>query len=327
MGQEQSNTVGAKNPPSLTPSTSTSTNLRSLYDIAYQQQQSDDNEVENNSIIGEDEAEVEEGIIQVVRGPENIEEDEELALLKKMQKFEPFIKEQDKGFSIEHLLGLKSKDSKSKEPIKEVQAISDPFLDIFFGLQAHIKEQMSHINLEQRILMKRIAYVDELSTTSAQTMKAAFNQAKLAADKVSEAAIIKEQAEKARNCMIDIFKALSKLEQNLDPEDRILATKDINSKWPILNQLRTRVSKSADMPLLERYISSTSDMTTVGTSTSPLIEKVIVTREPVMADDPHIQNDPLKMESTSTSSLALNRLRGLSSKSITKISSPSHNET
>ncbi|CAO3627990.1 unnamed protein product [Mucor fragilis] len=276
-----------------------------------------------SSIIEELESEAEEGIIQVVRGPDDAEEDQELVLLRKIHKFQPFIKEQDKGFSIEHLLGLKAKDSKSKEPNKEVQAISDPFLDIFFGLEAHIKEQMSHINLEQRILLKRIAYVDELSTASAQTMTAAFNQAKLAADKVSEAALIKAQAERAQHHAIDIFKALSKLEQYLDPEDRILATNDINTKWPILNQLRINASKSTDVPLLERFISSASDMTTVGTSTSPLI----VTGEPAMADNSHIQNDPSKAKSTSTSSLALNRLRGLSSKSITKTPSPSHSET
>ncbi|KAG1121725.1 hypothetical protein G6F42_012151 [Rhizopus arrhizus] len=318
MGQDQSNPVGAKLPPPLTPSTSTSTNKRSLYNIAHQQQ-SDESEVEGSSTIEEtnDESDVDQGIIQVVSGPEDTEEEQELVLLRKIQKFEPFIQEQDKGFSIEHLLGLKSKESKSKNHNKEVQ---DPLLDIFFGLQAHIKEQMSHINLEQRILLKRITYVDELSTASAQTMAAAFNQAKLAADKVSEAVMIKEQAEKAQNYTIDIFKALSKLEQYLDPEDRILATNDINSKWPVLNQLRIKASKSTDVPLLERYISSTSDMTTVGTSTSPLIEKVIVTGEPAIVDGQHMQIDTSNTRSTSTSSLALNRLRGLSPKSITKTS-------
>jgi len=126
--------------------------------------------------------------------------------------------------------------------------------------------------------------------------------------------MIKEQAEKAQNYTIDIFKALSKLEQYLDPEDRILATNDINSKWPVLNQLRIKASKSTDVPLLER------DMTTVGTSTSPLIEKVIVTGEPAIVDGQHMQIDTSNTRSTSTSSLALNRLRGLSSKSITKTS-------
>lgn len=69
------------------------------------------------------------GIIQVVRGPDDAEEDQELVLLRKIQKFEPFIKEQDKGFSIEHLLGLKAKDSKSKEPNKEVQGSCPCSLD------------------------------------------------------------------------------------------------------------------------------------------------------------------------------------------------------
>lgn len=61
------------------------------------------------------------GIIQVVSGPQDTEEEQELVLLRKIQKFEPFIQEQDKGFNIEHLLGLKSKEPKSKDHNKEVQ--------------------------------------------------------------------------------------------------------------------------------------------------------------------------------------------------------------
>ena len=115
---------------------------------------------------------------------------------------------------------------------------------------------------------------------------------------------------------------MTKLEQYLDPEDRILAINDINSKWPVLNQLRMKASKSTDTPLLERYISSTSDMTTVGTtSTSPLIEKIVVAGEPANTDEQMDNDDPLKTGSTSTSSLALSKLRGLSSKSLTKPSS------
>lgn len=115
---------------------------------------------------------------------------------------------------------------------------------------------------------------------------------------------------------------MTKLEQYLDPEDRILAINDINSKWPVLNQLRMKASISTDTPLLERYISSTSDMTTVGTtSTSPLIEKIVVAGEPANTDEQMDNDDPLKTGSTSTSSLALSKLRGLSSKSLTKPSS------
>ncbi|CEP15082.1 hypothetical protein [Parasitella parasitica] len=318
MGQEQSNTLGGREVPSLTPSTSTSTNKRSLFNIAHQHDK-DESEVEVCSVTEELDqgSDTEQGIIEVLKGPQDAEEEEELRLLRAIKRFEPFIKEQDKGFSIEHLLGLKSKESKSKEPSKDSPASSDPLLDIFFGLQTHIQEQMLHINLEQRILLKRIAYVDELSTTASQTMSAAFSQAKLAADRVSEVVAIKEQAEKAHSHIIDIFRALTKLEQYLDPQDRILAAEPVDSQWPVLQQLRLKSSKSAETPLLERYISSSSDMTSVGTSTSPLIEKVVVTGESASADEQKDGNDLSKTTPTSTSSLALDRLRGLSSKSTT----------
>lgn len=38
----------------------------------------------------------------------------------------------------------------------------------------------------QRILLRRIAYVDELSSQSAQVLSSAFNQAQTASDRVSE---------------------------------------------------------------------------------------------------------------------------------------------
>lgn len=38
----------------------------------------------------------------------------------------------------------------------------------------------------QRILLRRIAYVDELSSQSAQVLSSAFNQAQIASDRVSE---------------------------------------------------------------------------------------------------------------------------------------------
>lgn len=37
-----------------------------------------------------------------------MEEDPEIKLLRSIKRFEPFIKEQEKSFSLEHLLGLKS---------------------------------------------------------------------------------------------------------------------------------------------------------------------------------------------------------------------------
>lgn len=63
---------------------------------------------------------------------------------------------------------------------------NDPVLSIFFGLQSFVKDRMHHINLEQRSLLKRIAYVDELSGLAAQSMASALNQAKLKSGKTSE---------------------------------------------------------------------------------------------------------------------------------------------
>jgi hypothetical protein len=71
-------------------------------------------------------------------------------------------------------------------------------MDTFFGLQSHVKEHMSHINMEQKILLKRIAYVDELSTSSSQTMTVALQQAKLAADRVSEGKKKKKKKKKKK---------------------------------------------------------------------------------------------------------------------------------
>ncbi|KAI7904562.1 uncharacterized protein BX663DRAFT_321088 [Cokeromyces recurvatus] len=58
--------------------------------------------------------------------------------------------------------------------------------DVFLNLQTHIKEQMLHLNMEQKVLLKRIAYVDELSLTNFQIMVASLQQVRLVADKIPE---------------------------------------------------------------------------------------------------------------------------------------------
>ncbi|KAI8047854.1 uncharacterized protein B0P05DRAFT_565305 [Gilbertella persicaria] len=168
-------------------------------------------------------------------------------------------------------------------------------VDLFFGLQGHVKEHMSHIHMEQRILLKRIAYADELSSMAVQTMTVALNQAKLVSEKIAEAPIMKQQAIQIQNHATHIFKALSALEEHLDPEDRISA--EIRAtRWPELNQLLIDAAK----PMIDRYISSSSDLATVGTtSTSPLVEHMITNEQEIETS-------------------ALSRLRGLSSRSLSK---------
>ncbi|KAI8886475.1 hypothetical protein K501DRAFT_177659, partial [Backusella circina FSU 941] len=113
---------------------------------------------------------------------------------------------------------------------------------------------------------------------------------------------IREHAKQAQKQASDIFKSLSSLEQFLDPDD----IAQNNDKWPYLKTLSERASKAS--PSFERMIRSTDFAT--GSSTSPLLERVVVTGS---------TND-LTEYSDEAPSKALNHLRGLSSKSIPRIS-------
>ncbi|KAI8072011.1 hypothetical protein BDF21DRAFT_82693 [Thamnidium elegans] len=178
---------------------------------------------------------------------------------------------------------------------------------------------MIRLNNEQRILLRRIVYVDELSSTSAQIVSTAFNQAKIASERFSEVTLLKEQATKTQAFAINIFKSLTALEKYLDPEDRIEAS----DKWPELKELRNRASKSTPTPF-DRITkpTTTNDLTIVGSSTLPLLERVIINGEPAFASSRNedtievdTENDP-NAASTSTSSLALSRLKSISSRSL-----------
>ncbi|KAG2237517.1 hypothetical protein INT48_005553 [Thamnidium elegans] len=302
---------GTKHIPSLTPSSSSTSYKNTIPNkVLVHPPPLSEEDLESSGISEE------EGIIQVVIGPEDKEEEEELKLLRSIKRFEPFIKEQDKGFQLEHLLGLKQSKLLT---VKENNVSIPPSVELFFDLQAHIRENMIRLNNEQRILLRRIVYVDELSSTSAQIVSTAFNQAKIASERFSEVTLLKEQATKTQAFAINIFKSLTALEKYLDPEDRIEAS----DKWPELKELRNRASKSTPTPF-DRITkpTTTNDLTIVGSSTLPLLERVIINGEPAFASSRNedtievdTENDP-NAASTSTSSLALSRLKSISSRSL-----------
>ncbi|KAI9271162.1 hypothetical protein EDC94DRAFT_555542 [Helicostylum pulchrum] len=310
MGQDQSSHFGTKHIPSLTPSSS-STSYKSTIPskvLIHPPPQTPQEDLESSGISEE------EGIIQVVIGPEDEEEEEELKLLRSIKRFEPFLKEQDKGFHLEHLLGLKQSKLLT---VKENNVSIPPSVELFFDLQAHIRENMIRLNNEQRILLRRIIYVDELSSTSAQIVSAAFNQAKIVSERLSEATLLKVQATKTQAHAINLFKSLTALEKYLDPEDRM----DACDQWPELKELRHRASKHTPFDRITKP-TTTNDLTIVGTSTLPLLERVIVNGEPAFASSSNedtvevdTENDP-NATSTSTSSLALSRLKSISSRSL-----------
>ncbi|CAO3639086.1 unnamed protein product [Mucor hiemalis] len=333
MGQDQSSPSRSRDPLTLSTSSSLTTqNKSTIQSNVFSQQQEDlENEIESEILEEEEGGDFgdnsNEGIIRVVDGPQCEEEDEELRLLRSIKKFDPFIKEQEKGFSLDNLLGLKQNTSTISSSLNNEQQLNVA-VDMLFELQSHIKDQMKHVNNEQRILLRRITYVDELSNYSAKTISSAFNQAKIVSEKVSEVTILKEQASKSQEYAISIFKSLSALEKYLDPEDKIQITEDSSVKWPELSQLRSRALKISHPPF-ERLLksSTTNDISTVGTSTSPLLEKVVVNGEPALPTHEStpkfsLKDNPMDQtgdSSTSTSSLALSRLRGISSRSIRKL--------
>lgn len=135
-------------------------------------------------------------------------------------------------------------------------------------------------------------------------MTNAHTQSRQAAEKMTEVTLLKEQAAKAQENVAQLFKSLSSLEKHLDPEDR----DTIISRWPILKELR---AKSVEQPpSIERYISRSSE---IGVSTSPLLDKMIVTAEPVKDEE----NTPVIAPTTSTS-LAFDKLKKLSIRAIYK---------
>ncbi|KAI7908079.1 uncharacterized protein BX663DRAFT_19712 [Cokeromyces recurvatus] len=244
-------------------------------------------------------------------------------MLKSIQKFEPFIdKNQDKGFFLDRLLGLKIS---NEEPINKAtfkEEENSLLSDVFLNLQTHIKEQMLHLNMEQKVLLKRIAYVDELSLTNFQKMVASLQQARLVADKIPEALIIKKQAEKAKSQAIKIFKSLSVIEEYIEPEDRILLKN--KTKWPELSELREQAIKQTQQPPFERYISNTNDVTisTTAVTTSPLLETVIAETGESTVNWKHTATEEedknlMSKKLNTAPSLALNHLRELSSRTST----------
>ncbi|KAI9336660.1 hypothetical protein BD770DRAFT_332052, partial [Pilaira anomala] len=129
--------------------------------------------------------------------------------------------------------------------------------------------------------------------------------------------LLKEQAIQTQSYAANIFKSLTAIEKYLDSEDRI----DLNEQWPELNELRHRSSKSTHTPF-DRLTKSTTtnDLTMVGTSTLPILERVVVNGEPSFTshedtDELNTENNP-NTGSSPSSSLALSRLRGISSRSI-----------
>ncbi|KAG0757476.1 hypothetical protein G6F57_003144 [Rhizopus arrhizus] len=251
----------------------------------------------------------EEGVIEVVKRSETTIDDE-LEYLQKIKKVEPLIKAQEKKFSLESMITFKPNvNYELNEQIKD-KSFSDLLTEILSDLQAHVESQMTVINTKQHI-----RHADELSQSMSQSMVFALNQAKLASEKFSEVATIKEKSNKIHQQTSHVFKALFEIEKYLDPEDRITN----RERWPHLNELYRNASKRTS-PSIERLITSNS------TEPSTTLES-ITTNVPLLEDatDAEKQEEGTATNSNTSRisfvpSTALSSLRGLSSMSISKYS-------
>ncbi|CEI87710.1 hypothetical protein RMCBS344292_02119 [Rhizopus microsporus] len=193
---------------------------------------------------------------------------------------------------------------------------ADSLADTLFDIQDHIAAQMSQVNSDQRLLLQRIKHVDDLSSSMAQSSILALNQSKLICEKIPEVNAIKQQANCINQQISTIFRSLSSIEKYLDTEDRITNLE----RWPLLGELYLNALKKTS-PSIERLIKSNASEPST-TAESILQEEIIATGQSVVEKDEEaidrIANTTQATGSSFTSSLALSRLRGLSSMSINK---------
>ncbi|KAI8986567.1 hypothetical protein BDB01DRAFT_614966 [Pilobolus umbonatus] len=186
-------------------------------------------------------------------------------------------------------------------------------------MQSYIGEHMQLINAEQKIILRRIKYVDNITYTASQTIISAFNLAKTTSDKVAEASVIREQTKQIKERTISILKSLSSIEEYLDPDDRNQLKTD--DRWAVLNELRSK-----NQPQSSDYLStdtSRPELTSRSCSSSKspsTVEKVIVTGESSRKEMDHesLNEDYVTTADSRSdhSSVAISRLKGLSSRSI-----------
>lgn len=127
---------------------------------------------------------------------------------------------------------------------------------------------------------------------------------------------IKQQANRINQQISAIFRSLSSIEKYLDTEDRITNLE----RWPLLSELYLNALKKTS-PSIERLIKSNASEPST-TAESILQEEIIATGQSVVEKDEEaidrIANTTQATGSSFKPSLALSRLRGLSSMSINK---------
>ncbi|KAI8967708.1 hypothetical protein BDF20DRAFT_839916 [Mycotypha africana] len=338
MGQEQSNAIPATNKVTTTAFTNGRQQQQSrqlqrpLMSTIVAITNKNPNYLSANTYLNEPQG----GIIEVVKGLEDTGSEDELQQLRSIQAFEPFLKEHNIGFNFENLLRLRAS---SALPTTSLTEHADIIFDLLNEVQTYIRFNNRNINEEQNILLKRIAYANQLTSTCFLALCSGVAQARMVVEKLPEVRFFRDQAIKSEQQAIHIFQALSEIEQQLD-QNYTISTHDNDEvsleEWHGLKELRARLlqpikqhesfsTSPTPQLLLERFITSSSDVATLGTTmavSTPLEQASLTSLGPASeridksSDANSVEATLVAKRSTSSTSIALDRLRGLSSRSI-----------
>ncbi|KAI8137479.1 hypothetical protein BJV82DRAFT_635036, partial [Fennellomyces sp. T-0311] len=193
--------------------------------------QNDESDELNTALLGETE-----GVIQVTASDSN-EEEPELQRLRRIKPFQPLIKESERSFGLESLLGitigLKSA-TNMKDDNDEIN--HKDLAEILIELQKYTEKHKRKIHQDQGLLLQRVKHVEGLSVRTAQALTLGLNQAKNASEKLIEVKRIAAYAQSTRKYAVDILSRLHAINEHIDKEDRI-GHASFASRWPDLEKL------------------------------------------------------------------------------------------
>ncbi|KAI9244126.1 hypothetical protein BDA99DRAFT_566378 [Phascolomyces articulosus] len=192
----------------------------------------------NNVVEGSLNNEEGEGVIQVTYANE-MDDEPELQRLRRIKQFQPLIKESERSFGLENLLGitigLKGLSNNMKED-KSFEVNHTHLAELMLDLQKHTENYKRKIYQDQKLLLQRLKHVEGLSVQTAQSLVLGLNQARHASEKLEEAKKIKAYAQQTQKQAADILHRLCAIEKHLAPEDRI-GHESFTKRWPDLDKL------------------------------------------------------------------------------------------
>ncbi|CDH48754.1 predicted protein [Lichtheimia corymbifera JMRC:FSU:9682] len=192
-----------------------------------------------NAVAGDDGGS-DKGIIQVVHGAGDDGQEEEILRLQQVKRFTPLVRENDRGFGLDGLLGIavgnRSSSNASQEQTNRMEIDPEPLADTLFRLYQHTEAYKSKMCERQKCLHDRIQYAERLSQQTTQALILALNQAKNANERIPEIKALTTHAEKAQGSAKKIMEGLNNINSYLASDDQ-LDNAALETRWPVLSPL------------------------------------------------------------------------------------------